>query len=258
MGIVATLGKYCYNTTPDMSINMSPFKALYGRSTPSVVRVGQNCTLVDSLDQLLRERDAVLDDIRYHLLRAQHRMKKWADSKRREVGFAVGDLVYLKLQLYRQQALARGPCDKLSSRFYGPYVIIAKVGVVAYRLDLPMGSKIHSVFHVSQLKKANGASFNPTDLPTQLSSTLELIVSPAAELGVRKDPSQPWSAAQVLIQWQGLPILDATWELYDNVASMFPDFHLEDKVSRWGGYFHGSRSAQAHNQTHLCKKAKGI
>lgn len=89
--------EYCYNTAPHMSTNMSPIKALYGRSPPSVIRIGQNCTPVDSLDQLLRERDAILDDLNYHLLRSQHRMKKRADLKRREVVFEEGDLVYLKL-----------------------------------------------------------------------------------------------------------------------------------------------------------------
>lgn len=182
-----------------MSINMSPFKALYGRSPPSIVRIGQNCTPVDSLDHLLRERDAILDDLHFYLIQAQHRMKKQADTKRRDVCFEEGDLVYLKLQPYRQQSLARRPCDKLSSRFYGPYVVLEKVGAAAYHLDLPMDSKIHPVFHVSQLKRANRASFNPTDLPTQLSSSLELMSSPAEVLGVRKDPSQPWSTAQVLI-----------------------------------------------------------
>jgi ribosomal protein L21E len=214
---------------------MSPFKALYGRSPPSVIRIGHNCTSVDSLDQLLHERDAILDDLKYHLIRAQHRMKKQADLKRRDVNFEEGDLVYLKLQPYRQQSLARRPCDKLSSRFYGPYVVIAKVGKVAYRLELPVGTKIHPVFHVSQLKRANGASFNPTDLPSQLSSTLELMVEPVAVLGVRKAPTQPWATAQVLIQWQGLPVSEATWELYGNILSLFPDFHLEDKVALVGG-----------------------
>ena len=46
-----------------MSINMAPFKAIYGRSPPSLIRLGYNTTPVDSLDQLLRERDAILDDL---------------------------------------------------------------------------------------------------------------------------------------------------------------------------------------------------
>lgn len=143
--------EYCYNTAPHMSINMSPFKALYGCSPPSLIRIGHNCSPVDSLDQLLRERDAILDDLQYFLLRAQHRMRKWADTKRKEVFFEVGESVYLKLQPYRQQTLARRHCDKFSPRFYGPFMIEAKVGAVAYRLALPPESKIHPVFHVSQL-----------------------------------------------------------------------------------------------------------
>jgi hypothetical protein len=213
---------------------MPPFKALYGRPPPAVIRIGNNCTPVDSVDQLLRERDAVLDDLMYNLIRAQQRMRQQADLKRREVTFEIGDLVFLKLQPYRQNSLARRPCDKLSPRFYGPFLIEAKVGAVAYRLALPEGSKIHPVFHVSQLKRASGAAFNPTDLPSSLSSTLELQAHPIAVLGVRKDPTQPWSTAQVLIQWHGIPVSEATWELYANILTLFPEFHLEDKVSLVG------------------------
>ena len=39
-------------------------------------------------------------------------------------------------------------------RYIGPYEIIARVGTVAYRLDLPPElSKVHNVFHVSMLRK---------------------------------------------------------------------------------------------------------
>lgn len=46
-----------------MSTNMTPFQALYGRQPPGLLRMGHAKTLVDSLNQLLRECDAILDDL---------------------------------------------------------------------------------------------------------------------------------------------------------------------------------------------------
>ena len=70
--------------------------------------------------------------------------------------FEVGDLVYLRLQPYRQSTLKQKGAEKLKPCFYGPYRVIGKVGQVAYELELPQGSKIHNIFHVSCLKKALG------------------------------------------------------------------------------------------------------
>ena len=68
--------------------------------------------------------------------------------------FEVGDLVYLRLQPYRQASIKRSGAEKLQPRFFGPYRINRKIGAVAYELEPPPGSRIHNVFHVSCLKKA--------------------------------------------------------------------------------------------------------
>jgi ribosomal protein L21E len=88
------------------------------------------------------------------LHRSQQRQKHQADKHRTKRSFEVGDLVYLKLQPYMQSSLIRRANHKLAFKFFGLYLVIAKVGSVAYKLDLSASSHIHPVFHVSLLKKA--------------------------------------------------------------------------------------------------------
>lgn len=169
---------------------MSPFQALYGRPPPHLVRIGSSSTAMDHLDQLLLEREAMLDEIQFNLVRAQQIMKFYVDTKRRELSFEVGDLVFLKLQPYRQQSLAKRPNAKLAPRFFGPYMVKQKVGKVAYLLDLPPQSQIHPVFHVSQLKPARGYT-TPSDAPLPVTHGLILDASSSALLAIRHPtPSQ--------------------------------------------------------------------
>ena len=65
----------------------------------------------------------------------------------------MGDRVFLKVSPWKG-VLRFGRREKLRPRYIGPYEIIARVGPVAYRLDLPPElSKVHNVFHVSMLRK---------------------------------------------------------------------------------------------------------
>ena len=168
-----------------------------------------------------------------HLLRAQQKMKTQADRKRHPEEFAVGDHVFLKLRPYRQQSLARRRSEKLAPRYYGPFPITARVGKVAYKLDLPASTSIHPVFHVSQLKRARGFSLSSSQLPSQLSEDLQLLVEPESVLGVRPKPTGSAGDLEVLLKWKSLPEFEATWEDFQLVQNQFPAFHLEDKVKVW-------------------------
>ena len=93
--------EYWYNTSHHNSLSCTPFKALHGRDPPTLIRFKQGSTANSSLEEQLQERDAILDDLKAQLLQAQQIMKHQADVKRRDMEFAVEDLVFLKLQPYR-------------------------------------------------------------------------------------------------------------------------------------------------------------
>jgi hypothetical protein len=94
----------------------------------------------------------------------------------------VGDLVFLRLQHYKQYSLKKSGAKKLKPLFYGPYRVIQRVGEGAYDLELTKGSKIHNVFHVSCLKKALGqhvtssTKLTPLDDKAQLMLVLEEVL----------------------------------------------------------------------------------
>lgn len=76
---------------------------------------------VQYVDQLLLERDAILEELKYNLCRAQNQKKVQPDYKRREVEVRVGEIVSVRAQPCRMKSLASRSNEKIGQRFYGPY-----------------------------------------------------------------------------------------------------------------------------------------
>ena len=122
------------------------------------------------MDEFLRTLEETLRELHRNLIAAWDLMKSQADQNCRETILNVGDYVYLKLHLYRQQYVVFRGSLKLAPRLFRPYKILARLGSVVYKLELPVGSLIHDVFHISLLKKHLGPdvlvspSFPPTNI----------------------------------------------------------------------------------------------
>jgi hypothetical protein len=153
-------------------------------------------------------------------------MVQLANKKRSERIFMVGDWVYLKLQPYRQQTVSRRASHKLAAKYYGPYQIMERIGVVAYRLSLPSSSAVHPVFHVSQLKQHVGHKIVYDDWPVPHP---EPGLQPQAILDRRMVRHHNQAATQVLIHWKTLSPSEATWEFAEDLRLRYPDLFLEDK-----------------------------
>lgn len=169
----------------------------------------------------------MLSKVRNKLLKAQSQMKHYADLKCRPCTFKVRDLLYVKLRPYRQLSLTGPSHHKLSPRFYGPFTITNQCGPVAFKLNLPDSSKIHSVFHSSLLKPHHGTFTSLIEPLLDTAFNNHPLISPLAILDSKKDNSSNLPRRQVLVQWLRLAPEDTSWEDWESLNSKF---HLEDKV----------------------------
>lgn len=145
---------------------MTPFQAMYGYPPPQINEFSVPCNVSAEARVTIEQKEAILRKLKSSLTEAQRRMKHYADRNRSERSLAVGDMVYIKLQPYRQTAFGIRGSLKLRSKFYGPFKVLERVGQVAYRLQLHEDASIHPVFHVSQLKKHLGKRAVPmSNLP---------------------------------------------------------------------------------------------
>ena len=212
-----SLVEFAYNN----STLHSPFFLDHGRhpltpisaAVPSRSEVPAVTEYVSSMQEALRSAKS-------NIVSAQQRMKAYADKKRRDHPFRVGDSVFLMI---RQNQLPPGMSSKLSAKFSGPWPIVAAVGSHAFKLDLPATVNIHPVFHVSQLKPyiASNTPDTPTQPPPLYADRRGGTYNVEAILGKRKHRSS-W---QYLVKWEGYDSTENTWEPLANVR------HLVDMVA---------------------------
>ncbi|XP_074322859.1 uncharacterized protein LOC141659833 [Apium graveolens] len=145
---------------------MSPYEALYGVK-PRQMCIPATCrSAIETVQDFQIKREVMNQLLKDAIQLAQNKYKMYADKKRKEVEYKVGDWVFLKLQPCRQSSVAVRRFLKLFHNFFGPYQINARVGSIAYKLTLLVGSMVHPVFHVSLLKKKVGFKYTvTTELP---------------------------------------------------------------------------------------------
>jgi hypothetical protein len=151
----------------------------------------------------------------------QSRQKSYADNRRRELIFEVGDFIYLKVSPMR--GMKRSPC------YIGRFKILERKGEVAYQLELPDSlSDVHDVFHVSQLKKC--LRVPEEQLPMEEMDVNEDLTY--SEYPVRiLETSHRITRSKVInmckVQWSHHSEDEATWEREDELRAEFPQLFLE-------------------------------
>ncbi|GKE73526.1 putative reverse transcriptase domain-containing protein [Tanacetum coccineum] len=147
------LAEFSYNNSYHLIIRCAPFEALYGRKCrlPVLwVEIGEGSLIGPVL--VLETTDKVVM-IKEKLKATRDRQKSYADKRRKPLEFEVGDQVLLKVSPWKG-VVRFGKKGKLEPRYVGPFEILERIGLVAYKLRLPEElSSVHETFHVSTLKK---------------------------------------------------------------------------------------------------------
>ncbi|GJR26661.1 hypothetical protein Tco_1102893 [Tanacetum coccineum] len=154
---------------------------------------------------------------------ARDRQKSYVDKRRRPLEFEVGDKVMLKVAPWKG-IMRFGKRGKLNPRYIGPFRIIERIGLVAYRLELPQElSRVHNVFHVCNLK--NFLSDDTLVIPLeeiQLDVKLNFVEEPVEIMGCEVKQLKRSRIPIIKVRWNARRGPEYTWEREDQFKSKYP------------------------------------
>ncbi|GJZ82341.1 putative reverse transcriptase domain-containing protein [Tanacetum coccineum] len=184
------LVEFSYNNSYHTSIKAAPFEALYGRKCQSPVCWAE---------------------------------KSYADVRRKPLEFQVGDRVMLKVSPWKG-VIRFGKRGKLNPRYIGPFKVLAKVGTVTYKLELPQQlSRVHSTFHVSNLKKCLSDETLAVPLDEiQINEKLQLIEEPVEIMDREVKRLKQSRILIVKVRWNSRRGPEFTWEREDQFQKKYP------------------------------------
>ena len=218
--------EFSYNNSYHSSIEMPPYEALYGRKCRSPLFWDNLEKVAIGLD-LIQETIDKVAIIKQKMKESQDRQKSWADLKRKELHFEVGDHVYVKIKPIKSLHQKRFQ-GKLSPRFVGPFEILERVGNLAYRLALPPNlANIHNVFHISVLRKYIPNPNHIVELePITLEENLTYEKYPIKILDYKVQVLRNKEIKYVKVLWDS-QTEEATWELAEEMQKEYPQLFEE-------------------------------
>ncbi|KAF8759769.1 hypothetical protein RHS01_01831 [Rhizoctonia solani] len=222
------LAEFALNNLKQTSTGKSPFQICYGFNPR--FSVGQKSDKsVPNADEHAEFLEKGYDEVKATLSLLQERMKYFYDQNhRKEEEIQVGDKVWLS----HQNISTDRPSIKLSHKKLGPYLVIEKIGLHAYKLQLPHTMRIHPVFHINLLTK-----FHPDPHGRNPPQPAPVITEEGEEeYEVEKILDSKWKGRGkskklwYLVKWKGYDEGSNSWEPVDNVTNakeVREDFHKE-------------------------------
>ncbi|GJX76058.1 putative reverse transcriptase domain-containing protein [Tanacetum coccineum] len=205
--------EFSYNNSYHTSIKAVPFEVLYGRKCRSPVCWTEARDVQLTGPEIIHETTEKIIQIKSRIQAARDRQKSYGDVRRKPLEFQAGDRVMLKV-LHWKGVIRFGKRGKLNPRYIGHFKVLAKVGTVAYRLKLPQQlSRVHSTFHVSNLKKC--LSDEPLAIPLNeihIDDKLHFVEEPVVIMDREVKRLKQIRIPIIKVRWNSRRDPEFTWE----------------------------------------------
>ncbi|GJY53355.1 putative reverse transcriptase domain-containing protein [Tanacetum coccineum] len=224
--------EFSYSNSYHNNIKVAPFEALYGckcRSPICWAKVGDSQL---TSPEIIHETTEKIFQIKNRIQAACDCQKSYADVRRKPLEFQVGDKVMLKVSPWKG-VIRFGKRGKLNPRYIGPFKIIAKVGTVAYRLELPEQlSRVHSTFHVSNLKKCMSDETLAIPLDEIKTNDKLYFIEEPVEIIDREVKCLKQSHIPIVkVRWNSRRGPEFTWECEDQMQKKYPHLFSNSEPS---------------------------
>ena len=209
------VAEFAYNNSYQSTIKTSPFYANYGYHPRFTFSTTTSSPLdVPAAKELADQLSALHDALAENIKTAQNTQARYYDSKHQRMEFSVGDKVWLlSTNIHTER-----PSKKLDWKRLGPYTISERIGLQAYKLQLPSSMKIHNVFHVSLLER-----YTPSTIPNRKQLPPPPVHIPTSgtwyEVQEILDSCYRRRTLYYKIRWKGYDISEDSWQLHSNVNS---------------------------------------
>jgi len=169
-----------------------------------------------------------MTNMRHNLKSTQNRKKIYAVKNKVFRDFKVGEHVFLKVKVKRS-LLILGCCPKLEARYCGSFEILEKIGSVAYMLSFPASMRVHTVFHMSLLKKyLPDPNHIINCIVIHVEHEGDFWVEPVCIMDRKVKLLCNKEIVLVKVQWSCYGLEDATWEhgetLWEEYLQIFVNF----------------------------------
>ncbi|GJY59282.1 putative reverse transcriptase domain-containing protein [Tanacetum coccineum] len=183
--------------------------------------------------ELIHETTEKIVQIKQRIQAARDRQKSYADVRRKPLEFKVGNRVMLKVSPWKG-VIRFGKRGKLNPRYIGPFKVLDKVGTVAYRLKLPQQlTRVHSTFHVSNLKKCLSDEPLAVSLDEiHIDDKLRFVEEPVEILDREVKRLKQICIPIIKVRWNSMRGPEFTWEREDQFQKKYRQLFTKTAPSK--------------------------